>query len=275
MNLRTLRVIALKDLREARQNRVALVAVAVLPLFLCVLLPLVCVLAPQLGPVEGLSRTLNTGPIANALRRMPALAALVGTLDPIQAWIAISTGYLFAPLMLIMPLMVSTTLGAESFVGEKERKTIEALLYTPASDSELFLAKVLAATIPATGLSWLCFALYGAVVNVAGWPVMGRLWFPPLNWWPLMLWVTPAFAALGVALTVLISTRVRTFMEAYQLSGSLVLVVLLLLAGQLTGFLFLGVGATLAVGALLWAIDIILIRWAIRIFSRERLLASL
>jgi len=184
------------------------------------------------------------------------------------------TGYFLAPFILIMPLMLSTIVGAESFVGEKERKTIEALVYTPASDAELFVGKVLASVLPSIALTWLSFLVYGIVVNAAGWPVMGRIWFPPPTWWPLILWVTPAFATLGMAVTVLISTRVSTFMEAYQMSASLVVLVLALVVGQITGVLYLSVGVGLAAGMVLWAIDALLIWTGVRIFSRERLLSS-
>ena len=109
------------------------------------------------------------------------------------------TGYLLAPLILVMPLMLSTIVGAESFVGEKERKTIEALICSPATDGELFVGKMLASVAPAVVLAWLDFVVYGVVVNVAGWPVMERIWFPPATWWPLMLWVTPAIRS-GISL---------------------------------------------------------------------------
>ena len=39
--------------------------------------------------------------------------------------------YLFAPMYLIVPMMVSAVIAADSFVGERERKTLEALLHTP------------------------------------------------------------------------------------------------------------------------------------------------
>ena len=97
---------------------------------------------------------------------------------------------------------------------------------------ELFLGKVLAAVIPAIGLSWLSYLVYIIVVNAASYPLFGRIWFPLATWWPLMFWLTPALAVLGISATVLISSRVKTFMEAYQLSASLVVLVLALVIGQ-------------------------------------------
>ncbi|MGE5141403.1 MAG: ABC transporter permease, partial [Rudaea sp.] len=189
--------------------------------------------------------------------------------------IVLMTGYLLAPFFLIIPLMFSTIVGAESFVGEKERKTLEALLYTPATDAELFFAKVAASVVPAVGLGWFTFLVYTVVVNAAGYPQMGRIWFPLVNWWPLMLWVTPAIATLGMAVIVIISARVGTFMEAYQVSGSLVVVVLALIVGQVTGLLYLSLWTSIIVGVVVWVLDAALILFGIRNFQRSALLSRL
>jgi ABC-type Na+ efflux pump permease subunit len=192
-----------------------------------------------------------------------------------EAWITLAVGYMLAPFLLMMPLMLSSIIGAESFVGERERKTLEALLYTPATDAELFFGKVIASVVPAVLLAWVCFFLYGTVANIAAWPVMGRIWFPLVNWWPLMLWLTPAIATLGMAVTVLISVRARTFMEAYQMSGSLVVLVLGLVAGQISGVLFLSPLVTLLLGLLVWIADAVMIWFGVKTFARPSLLARI
>jgi ABC-type Na+ efflux pump permease subunit len=185
------------------------------------------------------------------------------------------TAFMLAPLFLIMPLMFSSVVGADSFVGERERKTMEALLYSPATDMELFLGKVLAAVIPAISLSWLTYLIYIVIVNVASFDLFGRIWFPLPTWWPLMFWLTPAFALLGISATVIISARVKTFMEAYQLTGSLVIIVLALVVGQVSGVLFLGVGTVFLIGTFIWIVDAALIRLGIRSFKRSSLIARL
>ncbi len=116
-------------------------------------------------------------------------------------------GYFFAPFFLIMPLMYATVIAAESFAGERERKTIEALLYTPATDLELFLGKTLAAFIPAVVITVGSFLAYSVVLNAVSWPLMQRIWFPLVNWYPLIFWVAPAIALLGITATVLISRQ--------------------------------------------------------------------
>jgi ABC-type Na+ efflux pump permease subunit len=273
MNARTLQTIAVKDLKEVEQNRAAWIPALVVPLIFVIALPLGVILIPNL--LQSMSPLMApSGPVGMMRERIPALAAELAGLDERQTWVVLMTGYFFAPFILIFPLMFSTIIGAESFAGERERKTMEALLYTPASDGELFLGKMLAAFVPAVALTWVSFLIYGIVVNAAGWPVMGRIWFPPASWYPLVFWVTPAIAASGVAVTVLISARVRTFMEAYQMSASLVVLVLALVAGQVTGVLYLSLSTALAVGLVLWLIDGVLIILGVRTFRREALLLS-
>ncbi len=64
----------------------------------------------------------------------PVLRDDIAGLNANQMMIVLILGYMFAPMFLIMPLMIASIIGADSIVGEKERKTLEALLYTPATD---------------------------------------------------------------------------------------------------------------------------------------------
>jgi len=274
MNWRSIWAIVRKDLKEVRQNKAAWVPAIAVPLIFAILMPVLFIVLPQIIPIEDVQREL--GDVADLLTKLPpTMGALFDGLGVEQMFILYMTGFLLAPLFLIMPLMFSSVVGADSFVGERERKTLEALLYTPATDMELFLGKVLAAVIPAISLSWLTYLVYIIVVNVASFGLFGRIWFPLPTWWPMMFWLTPAFALLGISATVLISSRVKTFMEAYQLSASLVVLVLAMVIGQVTGVLFLGVGTVLLTGSLIWIVDAILIYVGIRNFKRSMLITKL
>lgn len=274
MNWRSVWAIAKKDLKEVRQNKAAWGPGIAVPLIFAILMPLLFIILPQVIPVEDVEREL--GDIDVMLRSMPpAMQALFEGRNLEQMFVLYMAGFTLAPLFLIMPLMFSTVIGSDSFVGERERKTMEALLYAPTSDMELFLGKVLAAVIPAIGLSWLTYLMYIIVVNAASYPLFGEIWFPLPTWYPLMLWMTPALAVLGISATVLISSRVRTFMEAYQMSASLVVLVLALVIGQVTGVLFLGVGTALVIGTVIWLVDAALIYISVKKFKRSSLIATL
>ena len=192
--------------------------------------------------------------------------------SPIETIVIFMLGFLFAPMFLIMPLMFSTIIAAESFAGERERKTIEALLYTPASDADLLLGKVTAAAIPALLGTWVSFVLYTLILNIAPYGYIQRIWFPLPTWWPLIFWITPAMVVLSIAFTVLISARVQNFLGTYQTSGMVVLLAVALFAGQMTGVLYLSVGIEMIVGAVIWLAAGIMAFYAVKTFSRKALL---
>ena len=274
MNWRSIWAIARKDLMEVRQNNAAWIPAIVLPLIFAIVFPLLFSYLPQVIPVDDIEQEL--GDMQELLKNLPpAVQMIFNGLKLEQMFVLYMTAFLLAPLFLIMPLMFSSVVGADSFVGERERKTMEALLYAPTTDRELFLGKVLASVIPAILLSWLTYLVYIIVVNLGSYNLFGRIWFPLPTWWPMMFWLTPAFALLGVSATVMISARVKTFMEAYQLTGSLVVIVLALVVGQATGVLYLGVGMVLLLGTLIWIVDAVLIYWNLRIFNRSSLIAKL
>jgi ABC-2 type transport system permease protein len=271
MNWQIIRAIAEKDLTEVLNNRIAVSGAIVLSIVFAIIFPLLITQLPVL--TQGSSDQMS---VEELMRIIPAeLQAALMSLSAEQLPIVLILGYLIAPLFLVLPLMLSCIIAAEAFVGEKERKTLEALLYTPATDGELFLGKALAALIPGIVYTWVNFAIFAVVTNSAGFPVMGRIWFPTASWWGLMIFVVPAVALLGVSATVIISTRVKTFMEAYQASGVLVLLIIMLMVAQSTGLLFLSPFVAVLVGLAFFAIDALLIWIGIRMFSRSELVARI
>lgn len=274
MNWRNIFAVTKKDLLEVRQNKAAWLPMLIVPAIMVVILPLAIMLLPQYTN-QGLESLITDPDLKQFLANLPATIQqqLAGKTEA-QSAIILILGYMFAPLFLIFPLMYSTVIAAESFAGERERKTLEALLYTPISDQDLFLGKVFAALLPAVLISWLSFIVYGVLVNAVGYPIFNGLWFPQPEWWPLILWITPALAVLGISVTVLISSRTQTFMGAYQTSSALVLIAVGLMIGQLTGVLYLSIGIGVIIGLILWLIAIGLTSMAIRSFNRSALLIS-
>lgn len=270
LNIRNIKIIVWKDLLEVRQNKSVIVSLAMVPLIIMVVMPLVfLILANQ----PATAQSLNDPDLATFFSNLPAsMTASMEGMNEIQLSMALMLGYLFAPMFLILPIMTSASIASESFAGERERKTLEALLYTPASDAELFIGKALAAFIPSVLVSLLSFVLYTIVLNAGGFPLFGRLWFPFSPWYTLVFWISPGLAAFAVGLTVLISTRVQTFMGAYQTSSVMVVLVLGLVAGQAAGVLYLSNTISLILGFIIWLAAAILIFFAIQQFNRKSLL---
>lgn len=272
MNTRAIMAIVRKDLKVAIQNKGVVLPIIILPLILFIVFPWVMAYAPQMASSTGTS--INN--IDVLIKRMPAgLLKELSSYTEIQQMIVFSLVYLLAPMFLIMPLMVSSVFAADSFAGEKERKTLEALLYTPTTDRELFVAKLAGAWITAVSVALLSFVVYAVMVNAAAWPSIGHIFFPNWMWIALVLWVTPAVAGLGLVVMVFVSVRAQGFQDAYQTGGLVVLPVLALMIGQITGVMYFSLGVVLFVGLILWIMDAVLLWFASKSFRRGEFMTRL
>ena len=69
------------------------------------------------------------------------------------------------------PISFSLIIALESFVGERERNSLEPLLGTPISDVSLYLGKLLSATIPPVLASYLGMFAYLIGITLSAQPV--------------------------------------------------------------------------------------------------------
>jgi ABC-type transport system involved in multi-copper enzyme maturation permease subunit len=269
MNWNAVQAIVRKDLKVVFQNKGVSIPLVVAPVFmLVVLLPGAAALAPKLGYLD----TQDIVWLEKVIELMPAgLQAAMAGYDMAQMFVVILLVYGAAALYPLLPLLVVTSIASDSVAGEKERKTLEALLYTPTTDWELLLGKLLSAWLPALGITWGGFLLYAVMANLAGWPVMGKLFFPTTVWVILAVWVAPAMAALGLGAMVLISSRARTFQEASQLSAVVVLPGIMMFGALLIGVMNVGAWLAALLGLLIWAIDAALLWFGRRGFRRSKL----
>ena len=271
MNSRAILAIVRKDLKVAVQNKGVVLPIIILPLILFVILPWIMAYGPSLASASDTSFS----DMGEFLGRMPAglLSELNGYSSEQQVTIFILV-YMLAPMFLIMPLMVSAVIAADSFAGEKERKTLEALLYTPTTDQELFAAKLLGAWTAAVVVALLSFAVYAVMVNAAAWHTIQHIFFPNWMWIVLVFWVTPAVAGLGLMAMVFASARAQGFQDAYQTGSLVVLPVLLLMVVQISGVIYFSLGVVLIVGLVIWLIDAVLLWFASKSFRRDELITK-
>jgi ABC-2 type transport system permease protein len=270
-NWRGIRAIMQKDLKQVFQNTMVWIPFIIVPLVLMVLLPLGLVMLPTIAIDE-----LKPDDLAGLFKTMPATLKLrLASLSLAQSWVVLSANYMFMPMFLITPLMVSGIIAADGIAGEKERKTLEGLLYTPLRDNELFLAKVLTALVPALVVEIGAFIVYALTVNLGGYNIMHYVFFPEPSWWPLVFFVGPGVSLAGLGATVLVSSKAKTFMSAQQAAGMLVLPVVFLMIGQLAGLFFLTPAAVWVVGLVFWAIGALFIWIGSKTFTRSELIARI
>jgi ABC-2 type transport system permease protein len=248
VNWAVVRAVVQKDLRIAFRNRGVRIPLIVTPVLLIVIVPTFLILGAGLLAGEGVVGTLQGGSPFEGL--IPSVVETAGE-APLTYERAVLE-YLVVPLYLLVPLVVATVIAADSFAGERERRTLEALLHTATNDRELFIGKLLAAYLPAVGSSWLAFAVYSVVANLLGARSVGGIFFPTPAWLVIAFWVAPAVSLLNIGLMVGISSRVRSLQAAHQIGSLLVLPFVLLLVVQITGVMLLDLRSMMAFGALLW-----------------------
>jgi ABC-type Na+ efflux pump permease subunit len=260
-----MQAIIAKDVTAVRRSKAVVIPMLAVPALLMIVMPLGIGTATKSTSRANISEVLENvpGDIARPILDLPADEQLL----------VLVLGYLLAPLFLIVPLMVSAVLAADAFAGEKERRTLEALLHLPVSDRELFYAKLLTAFIPAMVISWVGFACFALVANAVAWPVLHRIFVPTPLWLVMILWIAPAVAALGLGVMVRVSARARTSQEANQLGGAVILPLIFLAVGQSSGLLLAPIGVSVIAGFVLWIVALILIRGGARRFTRDLLAA--
>ncbi len=260
-----------KDFLEITRNKEILLPMLVLPIIFALVLPAVSILAPD---------SLNTGGnndavIENIIKNLPLnVQEEISKYTPVMQAEYIMAVYFFAPIFLIIPVMSSSVIASDSFAGEKERNTIEALLATPLTDGELLLGKILVSFIPGMGITLLGFIFYTATVDVLSYQRFGGFIMPTLTWLVMILVLAPMISLLGIGVTVVISSRVKGFREAQQLSAMMVIPVLLLLFGQAFGFLMFGSIVVLELSLVVGLLALMVFRIGLRVFQRENILTQ-
>lgn len=271
MNWRAVSAIVRKDIKIVSQNKGVVIPIIILPVILFGALPWIAAFAPHLINIGG----NDLAELAAMIERMPA--GLQTELAPYtfdQQAVIFFLVYILAPMFLVVPLMVASVMAADSFAGERERRTLETLLYSPTTDRELFVAKLLSSWLSAITVTIAGFLLYTLMANLAAWRTIGHIFFPNWMWIALVFWVSPAAAGFGLTTMVVVSGKAQGFQDAYQMGSAVVIPVLLLLFGQIAGVMYFSIYTVLLLGFVFWLIDIALVSFGIRIFRRGRLIAK-
>ena len=171
---------------------------------------------------------------------------------------------------LLLPAIVPLAIAVYSIVGEKEQSSLEPLLATPISDLELFLGKALASVIPALVLNWASFGVFLAAASALLGGLPPHVLTPP--WLAAIFGLSPLLALFSVGVTMLVSSRASDARAAYQFSSFAILpaIVPLIVYGSkktLVSLFLVGVE-----GLVLVAASIIVLYFAIGVFSREQIL---
>lgn len=246
--------IAAKDMKEYVTSKPLVFAVFVLPALVAVSVP--SIIGLFLSNVPSSLTIQVTQFMPPVLRRAVDAMGLRAGLY----W------YLFnvvtMPLFYLLPTASVIVLAADSFAGEKERKTAEMLVSEPISMATIFVGKVLAPVAMALFSTWAAAAIYWVLAaRFAG--SAGVQLAPDQTWLSALLLVVPALSLAYVSLVAWISSLSKGFKEAQQLSAALILPLVAIVLGSASGNFEPGVEfnvqlavayfVAFVVGVLLWA----------------------
>lgn len=176
----------------------------------------------------------KNGYVFYSLLFLPIVLVLVSVLDTYSIALGgsgappslIST---FSSIMVLIPAIITSLIGSTSVILEKNNHSLEPLLATPITDTELFAGKALAPLSLGVLLAWLSFTLYSVIIDALTVGKLGYFLFPTELTLIQMFFLTPVIGMLGTFATLLVSSKMKDVRAAQQVSSLVVLPLLLLI----------------------------------------------
>lgn len=258
--MQKIKTIIRKEWAEVFKNRMVLFTIIFLPLIMTAL-PLIILFATHDSGMDAISTELPE-------QFSQFCAEDLSTGECFQVYMVSQ----FLLMFMMIPLVIPINIAAYSVVGEKTNRSLEPLLATPITTAELLTAKNLAATIPAVLATWIGFALFiVGVLIISGSRAMTAALLDPM-WLLAVLLVGPLMAVMSVNFSIMVSSRVNDPRVAEQVSTVVILPLLALFFGQISGLFFLNKTLILIIALALMFIDLGLVFVAVRTFQREVIL---
>src|SRR3954454_24144566 len=173
-------VVTKREIREVLRDFNLLFPMIALPTLIAFIAGM-AVLGSSRGPVNFMAEMVG-GAALNQLPDNQLRILVYLDLRDQDAVIRVVLKALMIPLFWVTPVALTSTVAADSFVGEKERNTIEPLLAAPISDGQLFLAKLATAVLPAVVGTWVGMLIFSALIFAA-----------PSTYFPRFILLDPAW----------------------------------------------------------------------------------
>ncbi len=164
------------------------------------------------------------------------------------------------------PISFSLIIALESFVGEKERHSLEPLLATPLTNLQLYIGKTLSATLPPVVGSMLGVTVYlaGIYANVD--------WLPPAELVVQIVLLNLVQALVMVSAAVVVSSQVTSVRAANLLASFIIIPMSFLIQAEAMIMFWANYGVLWLILLGLLLVNILLVRMGVQIFNREELL---
>jgi ABC-type Na+ efflux pump permease subunit len=178
-----------------------------------------------------------------------------------------------AELVVFLPAYLATPIASYTIVGEKVEKSLEPLLATPTTDSEILLGKGISAFLPPLAAVLGGSALFMLLMDLTTKDKLGYYYFPDWNSAIVILLLLPLALLMSVQVNVIVSSRVADVRTGQQLGALAVIPFMgVYLAGELN-LINLGEASNLLIiAAALLVVDVLLFFVSRATFRREEIL---
>jgi len=261
MNLKNSYIVAVKDIKEVFSSISIYGPMIGVPLFFAVVLPFMSFYVAF----------YNAPYVAARIASLPTAPQYLRNLIGTTSFLDYFSINVLGPVFLTMPIITASVIAADSFSGEKERKTSEALLSTPIAKSDLLFGKMLASFVPTILLTLVVFAVYGSVINILSFNAFHEYVLPTTAWF-MMIVTSPFLAVAAIGFVVMISAHVRGTKEAQQISTLLILPILTLPFISVLGIADLTASFFVYLTLGLFVLDVAVIYVSIKSFRKESIL---
>lgn len=251
-----------QEVGEIWSDKTTRSVLVLVPLVMALFLPslfLVLLLNVPVGQMNGVSQMLKL---------LPAQAAWMNRR---QGMFYLVTNLICPMLFLMIPLMSSSISAAYGFAGEKKNGTMETLLLSPLGPRKIFQAKAFGCVVLSAVSTAVSFILFSIVTSV-GDAMLSMPFYFNWGWLVLLFLFSPGITLFGIVFIALISVKSKNYTESVQISGYLVLPIVLLFLGQFTGLFRVGTALLLWISLMLLAADFLLWFLASGLVSSEKLL---
>ena len=180
----------------------------------------------------------------------------------------------FSYFYIILVYIQSTTLASYSILGEKIEESLEPLLATPTTDSELLLGKTIASFLPSIGIIYATSIIFMVLSDLFTYNTLGYLFFPNLSMAFILLLAVPLSSILSIQLNVIISSRVNDVRTANQLGFLLFVPFMGVYILLVTNAISLNITNLFIITIFLLVIDVIFFYLSKATFSRDKILTK-
>jgi len=180
----------------------------------------------------------------------------------------------FSYFYIILAYILPNTLAAYSILGEKIEQSLEPLLATPTTDSELLFGKTITSFVPCVGIIYAGSIIFMVLSDLISYNTLGYLFFPNWSMAFILLIAVPLSSILSIQLNVIISSRVNDVRTANQLGMILFIPFIALYILLETNAVSLNVINLLAISLILVAADAVLFYINKATFNRDAILTK-